>query len=157
MRSDRGRALAGVAAAALFLQLGAAGCICGRPRFLSLEGPKELRVVERSWSSQDYDWIVWPVPMRYELVRPGYRLKVRTHASRPYLAVRAFDPDGNKLDVWDPNQPYLRSIPRHLTSPYPKEGSWSFDVKRDGEVIGSETIHYKVRSRPLACGWHVEF
>jgi hypothetical protein len=122
---------------------------------VSLGGPEEFRVVERSWSSQDYDFIVWPVPTRYELIRPGYRLEARTHASRPRLAVRATDPEGNKLVVWDPNQPYLYS--RVATSQYPKEGSWSFDVKRDGEVIGRETIHYKLRSRPLACGGHVEF
>jgi hypothetical protein len=124
---------------------------------VSLEAPEEFRVIERSWSSQEYEWIVWPVPARYELIRPGYRLEARTYPSRPHLAIRASDPDGNELVVWDPNQPYLFGFPPHLASPYPKEGSWSFDVRRDGEVIGSETIHYKVRSRPFACGWHIEF
>jgi hypothetical protein len=121
---------------------------------VSLEGPEEFRVVERSWSSQEYDWIVWPVPTRYELIRPAYRLEARTYPSRPHLAIRATDPEGNDLVVWDPNQPYL--FGGHATSRYPTEGSWSFGIERDGEVIGRETIHYRVRSRPLACGWHVE-
>lgn len=151
--SDRRWTLAGVVAAALLLQTGAAGCACTRYRFVSIEGPEDFRVVERSWSPSHYEWTVWPVPTRYEADRSGYQLEARTEAPYPHLAIRATDPEGNELVAWDPNQPFLHG--GHATSQYPDEGSWSFDVLRDDEVVGSETIHFRVRSRPLACAWNL--
>jgi hypothetical protein len=66
------------------------------------------------------------------------------------MDIRAFDREGGALEIFAPDMASRLGprIPKGI-----ENGEWSFEVRRDGKKIGSETFRYEIRSRPIACEW----
>lgn len=135
---------------AFVLLTAVSACDCYRHyEYVSFEGQPDFHVVERTFWPRG--WTLWPVPNTYVMERPQYRIELSLSN-----VLLGFSPSRSMIEAFDLEGEHLE-ISRFLHAPrmpeVTEEGNLSFDVLRDGEKIGSETLHYEIRSRPFACEW----
>jgi hypothetical protein len=147
----------------LAISLGLAMMVtCFSFAYVSFEGQPGFRVIEWTrYPIQRAAITTQSIPVLYEVQRARYRLEVTTgEYSFPTFAIKATTLDGVILDVVGPGADSRKdlsmstgvgpAIPKGVTA-----GQWSFEVLRDGQAIGRETIGYEIRSLPFACEWNV--
>jgi len=143
--------------AVLLLPVGIFGCDCFEYRYLSFEGQSDFIVVEKTTRPIGGSVRTFPpVPIEYQVSRPEYDLQVSTGGlPYPTLSARAYDSEGNALQIFSSDM--VRTLPEGEYGPsrqvVTNGSSWSFNVLRDGEKVGTENFQYDIRSRWTACGW----
>lgn len=109
-----------------------------------------MRVSERAmWFTEGSAWTFPPIPVEDELVRDQYTVRVST-AGEPYpvVQVRAVGNGGAELEIWAPG---ARWRVAEAAPAGAERGDIGFEVRRSGDVIGSESLPFRVRSRSFAC------
>jgi hypothetical protein len=140
---------AGLAAALLTLAI-LTGCYCFEYDYVSFEGQADFVITKRTTRFMGGSARTFPpVPIEYQVTRAAYVLKISTgEVPYPVLNIEALDMEGNPLRISGPDMKsrYGPEIPEGI-----ERGSWTFDVLRDDERIGSESFGYEIKSRKYAC------